>query len=81
MTAVVSEIVGILVAGITDLASGIGGGLSALVSEIFLETVGTGETATTQLSVFGGVICIFAGVSLCIGLSRFVVNWVTSFGN
>ena len=76
MSAVLTEIIALLVAGISGIATGIGEGLSTLVQSIFLETVGE----TTQLSTFGGVIVIFAGVSLAIGLSRWVVNWVTSLG-
>ena len=45
---------------ITQIATGIGSGLSALVSNIFLDTTGS----TTQLSVFGGIIVVFAGVAL-----------------
>lgn len=76
MTEVLSEIIELLVAGISGIASGIGSGLTALVQNIFLDTTGD----TTKLSVFGGVIIVFAGVSLAIGLSRWVVNWVTSLG-
>ena len=81
MSAILTEIIELLTSGITQMATGIGGGLTELVQSIFLETSGTGETAVTKLSTFGGVIIIFAGVSLAIGLSRWVVNWVTSLGN
>ena len=77
MTAVLSEIISLLVGGISGIATGIGQGLSKLVTSIFLE--GTGDTMS--LSVFGGVIVVFAGVSLAIGLSRWVTNWVTSLGS
>lgn len=76
MSAVVTEIITTLTSGIAGIASGIGTGLTALVKSIFLDT--TGET--TKLSTFGGLIVVFAGVSLAIGLSRWVVNWVTSLG-
>lgn len=81
MTAVLQEIISLLVAGISQMATGIGTGLSALANAIFLETVGEGASATTQLSTFGGLIVVFGGIALAIGLSRFVVNWVTSLGN
>lgn len=81
MTAVLQEIISLLVAGISQMATGIGEGLSALANAIFLETVGEGSSATTQLSTFGGLIVVFGGIALAIGLSRFVVNWVTSLGN
>ena len=77
MSSVLSEIISLLVAGITGLASGIGEGLSNLVQSIFL--TGSGENLT--LSTFGGVIVVFAGVTLAIGLSKWVVNWVTSLGS
>ncbi len=76
MSAVVTEIISTLTAGISGIASGIGSGLSTLVKNIFLDT--TAET--TKLSTFGGLVVVFAGVSLAIALSRWVVNWVTSLG-
>lgn len=80
MGAILTEIISILVGGIQGIATGIGGGLSTLVKEIFLTTTGTGDAATTSLSTFGALIVVFAGISLAIGLSRWVVNWVTSLG-
>lgn len=77
MSALLQEIISLLVSGITQLASGIGSGLKELVTSIFLDTSGN----TTTLSTFGGVIVVFAGIALAIGLSRWVVNWLTSFGN
>ena len=75
-TTIMTEIISILVSGITGVATGIGGGLTSLVQAIFLDTSGT----TTQLSVFGGLIVIFAGISLAIGLCRWCVNFLTSLG-
>ena len=78
MSSILTEIISLLVSGITGIATGIGQGLSNLVQSIFLEV---GEAGTvTGLSTFGSVIVIFAGISLAIGLSRWVVNWVTSLG-
>ena len=78
MSAVLQEIISLLTWGITGIASGIGGGLTALVKNIFL-VEGTG--GAMELSVFGGLIIVFAGVALAVGLCRWVVNWVTSLGN
>lgn len=78
MASVLQEIITLLVAGISDLAQGIGSGLTDLVSSIFLTS---GADGAQQLSVFGGVVVIFAGISLAIGLSRLIFNWVTSFGS
>lgn len=77
MSNVLTEIIGLLTDGITGIAEGIGGGLQNLVTEIFLTT---GEGGAQSLSIFGGVIVIFAGIALAVGLSRLVVNWVTSLG-
>lgn len=73
---ILGEIIGILTSGIAPLGEGIGAGLSNLAAAIFL--TGTGDEL--RLSVFGSVIIIFAGVALAIGLSRFVVGWLTSLG-
>lgn len=80
MTSIVTEIVEILTSGISGIATGIGGGLKSLVESIFV-TMPTGAEGTAKLSTFGGVIIVFAAIGLAIGLSRFVVNWVTSLGN
>lgn len=79
MTSVLQEIVTLLVSGIQQFATGIGSGLKALVEAIFLEMpTGTGNPT---LSTFGGIIVVFAGISLAVGLCRWVVNWLTSLGN
>ena len=77
MSAVLQEIITLLTSGLTQMASGIGSGLKALVTDIFLDTSGN----TTALSTFGGVIVIFGAIALSIGLSKFIVNWLTSWGN
>ena len=76
-----SDVIKILVGAIKEFATGIGEGLSSLVQSIFLVTSGSGESATTTISIFGIVILIFAGVSLAVGLSRWVVNFITSLGS
>lgn len=77
---IMQAVIEILVGGITQVAQGIGSGLSTLAQSVFLQTSGTGETATTSLSTFGVLIVVFAGISLAIGLSRWVVNFVASLG-
>ena len=76
MQSVLTEIIQLLVGGITGIATGIGQGVSSLVQNIFLDTTG----ATPVLSVFGGVIAVFGGISLAVGLSRWVMNFLTSLG-
>lgn len=77
MSALLVEIIQLLVGGISGVATGIGNGLSELAKSIFIST---GAEGAQTLSVFGGLIVIFAGISLAIGLSRWVVNFVTSLG-
>lgn len=77
---IMQAVIEILVGGITQVAQGIGSGLSTLAQSIFLQTTGTGESATTSLSTFGVLIVVFAGISLAIGLCRWVVNFVASLG-
>jgi hypothetical protein len=77
MENVLTEIIKLLTGGITGMATGIGTGLQSLVSNIFLDTSGD----TTKLSIYGGVICIFGGIALAVGLSRMIVQWVSSLGN
>lgn len=78
MASILSEIVSILTGGITGVASGVGQGVSTLVSDIFITTDAT--SGAQSLSVFGGVIVVFAGISLAIGLCRWVMNFLTSLG-
>lgn len=78
MSAVLSEIISILTGGITGIASGIGSGLTSLVQNIFLVA---GTDGAMKLSTFGGIVIVFAGIGLAVGLCRWVVNWVTSLGN
>jgi len=77
MTAVLQEIVSILVGGIQGVAQGVGSGMQTLMTSIFLTGNGT-ESSPYALSVFGGVIIIFAGIALAIGLCRWAMNFVTS---
>lgn len=76
-TAIVTEIIEILTAGITGIATGIGSGLKSLVDNIFFTTAAEGGAT---MSTFGIMICVFAGISLAIGLSRLIVRWLSSLG-
>lgn len=76
-TTLVSAIIEIIVSAIAPIGKGIGEGLSALASSVFLSTTGD----TTSLSVFGTLIIVFAAISLGFGLTRWVLNFVTSLGN
>ena len=78
MSEIVTEIVTGLVSGISQMATGIGSGIAALVQNVFLKVGSTG--AIEGLSTTGIVVVAFAGVSLAIGLSKFVVKWAMSLG-
>lgn len=78
MSALLTEIISLLTGGIQGIASGIGSGLQSLVTSMFLVT---GDGGAMTLSVFGGLIIVFAGIALAVGLSRLIFNWLTSLGN
>jgi hypothetical protein len=75
-SALISEIIEILTGGIVGVSSAVGTGLSTLAQDIFFAT---GEGAT-GLSVLGTCIVVFAGISLALGLCRWVLNFFTSLG-
>lgn len=77
---IVQEVVTILVSGLKKMATGIGEGVSELAKALFFTTNGTGAEATQELSVFGTLIIVFAGIALAIGLSRLIFHWLTSLG-
>lgn len=76
MTSILTEIVSILVGGIQGMASGIGSGLNQMATSLFIDT--TGQTQT--LSVFGGLVAVFGGIALAVGLTTLVTKWIMSLG-
>ena len=79
MLGVLQEFVGLLVGSIVEMATGLATGITAMAKGLFLET--NAETGVvTGLSVFGGIIGIFGGVALCVGITTRVFLWVTSLG-
>lgn len=79
-TQIVTEIITILVSALKPFGQAIGEALSSMATSIFLQVTGTGADATTTLSTFGVLIIVFAAISLAVGLSRWVLNFVTSLG-
>lgn len=79
MGAALTEFTGLLTGGITGIASGIGAGVNAYASDLFLKVNDSGTV--TGLSTFGGIVGVFGGVSLAIGLTTLVFNWIRSIGN
>ena len=80
MATVLQEFISILVSGIVSLAEGIAAGVVAMAKALFLEVDATTH-AVTGLSVFGGIVAIFAGLALAISITTRVYTWVTSLGN
>lgn len=76
MVEILKEIITILTGGITQTATAIGAGLSEVVKAMLLDT----SEATMKLSIFGGVVVVFAGISLAIGLTKWAMYFVSSFG-
>lgn len=72
----VTEICGILVAGIQAMASGIGQGLNSMATALFVSTSGD----TTTLSTFGAIVAVFGGIALAVGLTTLVTKWIMSLG-
>lgn len=76
-TALVTEIINILTAGISGVATGVGEGLSTLASSIFFTTT----EGATGLSVLGICIIAFAGISLALALCRLTIPGDIKSGN
>lgn len=76
---ILSEFIQLLIGGIKDLATGIGSGVNGFVKDLFLEVDAQG--AITGLSTFGGVIAIFGGIALAVGITTLIFNWIRSIGN
>lgn len=79
MGAALSEFVETLVGGIGGIAEGIGTGVNNYVQDLFLKVDESG--AVTGLSTFGGVVAIFGGIALAVGLTTLIFNWIRSIGN
>ena len=79
MPAVLQEFVNILVGGLQSMATGIAGGVSAMAQALFLK-VNAGTGAVEGLSVFGGIVAIFAGLALAVGITTRVYLWITRLG-
>lgn len=75
-TEMLTYMISILVGGIKGIGEGIAQGIAAIVQALFL--TGTGESAA--FSIFGNFVLIFAAIALGFSLTRWVLNFLTSFG-
>ena len=78
MSSILTEIVSLLGSGITEFATNLGTGIQSLVSELFLTSPASGDPT---LSVFGGLVVIFAGIALTVNISVRIFTWLSSMGN
>lgn len=72
------EFVSIIVSGIGAFATGVASGVSDFASALFLKVE---NGAVVGLSVFGGIVAIFAGLALAVAITTKVYLWITSLGN
>lgn len=77
MQEILSEIISLMVGGVSGIAEGVGQGFSTFAQNIMIVSGADGAQA---LSTFGAFIAIFAGISLMLGLIRWVLNFLTSLG-
>ena len=80
MGTALTEFVQILVGAIVDLGTGIANGVASMAQALFLK-VNASTGAVEGLSIFGGIIAIFAGLALAVSITTRVYTWVTSLGN
>lgn len=73
---IVTAILEILLAGLTETATKMGAGINSFITSLFVEV---SETATT-LTIFGQVALAFMGVALALGLCYAILNFVTTMG-
>lgn len=80
MVDVLGEIVRILVGGLTEMGQGIGTGLNTMVTSLFITSTTVEGVTTQSLSTFGGVVAIFGGIALAVGLTTLVTKFIMSLG-
>lgn len=79
IASILIEFIKLLVGGISELAKGIGTGVNGFVKDLFL--VVDAQGAISGLSTFGGVVAIFGGIALAVGITKLIFNWIRSIGN
>lgn len=77
MAQLLNQIVELLVGGITGMATGLGKGINQYVTDLFIVTA---EGGGMSLSSFGGMVAIFGGIALAVGITRRIFNWLISLG-
>lgn len=76
LSAILLEIISLLTSGITEFGTGMAAGIVNYVEKLAI--TGTGETAA--LSVFMGIVVIFASIALVVGITRKIGSFLGSLG-
>lgn len=71
---VLAEMIALMTSGIAGIAEGIGANLSVLAESVMI------DATTGNLSAFGSLVVIMAGLALALHLCRWMVNFVSSLG-
>ena len=79
-TALIQEILGMLGEGVSTLGTNIATGVGDTAKALFVVETTTSSGTTYNLSVFGTIIVVFAGVAIAIGLTKLVMHFVMSLG-
>lgn len=78
MEGVLTEIIEIMVSGITTLGTGVGQGMNNYITSAFINQATEGGALT--LTVLGGCCALFGGIALATGLTEKIFYFFTSFG-
>lgn len=78
MEGILTQILELMTSGIVTLGNGIGEGMNSYITSAFIEQSAEGGAMT--LTVLGGLIAIFAGIGLSIGLTKKIFHFFCSFG-
>ena len=75
---ILTAILQILFGAFSQTGTAMGTALSNFAESIFVYTPANG---TATLSTFAAILCVFAAISLALSLFRWILNWLTSWGN
>lgn len=75
---IASAIIEALTSGLSGIITAVPEAIVSAFQALFMTTTGTGESATTSLSVFGTVMLIFGGIALAFGITKLIFNVVRS---
>lgn len=75
---ILNQIVQILTGGLVNFGTGIGEGIQSIVQSLFVDV--NASTGAQTLTIFGTIICVFAGIALAVGITRRLFSWITSLG-